>query len=410
MTWFHLDLSGLQRQILNRVFVDDTASSESIGTRSTGPIHIHKTGLIPNGSPETGDAIARFDFVFPGQDTPLTFTYDHDLPFAIDDFLEDHDLDMEYAMPVQMAVLAGIGAGKWAFGFEDRSCIGTTVPTTEDNVALEHTRRTEGHDLNFCDARDMSPVQVASAHSLRDTPNHLLRPVFPHGDTESFTTAEFLRCAVRACSLGVTQPVSTDSALVVLQMISGTLLTAAVMFHTDAQNCYCQPGYLFEHEQFQKEVKTRLRLVLPHFQQPNAELLAVRVRYLFTLLESALAALNTPLQSVVPDLLHDVFVVAAIRCITESLDRLHTDHAAYLGPWAWYELLAKLYRNSADETPSVDRSFYGRVGNQARVRQRSPQSCEATEEEENDDLMHRYPESGKITTGTKRRRVSTYTA
>jgi len=315
MSWFQLDLPRLQRHIRNRISVDHTASPDSFETRSAGPIHIRKSVSLPAGSSRTEDAIPEFIFVFPGQDTPLTFTYQPDLLSAIDDFLEDFDLDMDYAMPIHMAVNAGMGASNWAFGFEEssRTC---TTPGTGRNVAFDQIT-TDGRDLDARNARAVDSIPVTLAHPLLDTKDHLLRYVFPGVDVESFTTTEFIRCAFRASFPGISRSVSTPIAP---RMISGTLVTAAVMFHTDAHNCPCDPEYLFEQEQFQIKVKRRLRLAIPHSQQPESRLLEVRVRYLFTLLESALTALDTPLESVISDVLRNGSVLAAVSCITASLD------------------------------------------------------------------------------------------
>ena len=82
---------------------------------------------------------------------------------------------------------------------------------------------------------------------------------------------------------------------------------------------------------------------------------------MFALLESAISAIEQPLERLIPKLVKDQRSQKAVRCIMLSLDVVSGNHADFAGVWAWEELLSQV---DAGAGPSLDLSFSARPGNQ----------------------------------------------
>ena len=85
------------------------------------------------------------------------------------------------------------------------------------------------------------------------------------------------------------------------------------------------------------------------------------MRYVFALLESAISALEQPLERLIPKLVKDQRSQKAVRCIILSLDVVSGNHADFAGVWAWEELLSQVDTGAG---PSLNLSFSARPGNQ----------------------------------------------
>jgi len=269
-----------------------------------------------------------------------TYNTSDDLSTAVDGFITDSGVNPQFSL--------------------ERSVFPSyRMPLESDTVDI--------HDLHEQDVRhtrsatcEEQIVRKAQALPVTYILDYPVQPESAAENVMSSTATNLLTMAFQAA-------LPETMLVVAAEMVSATLVTAARMLHLGGRNCSCQSDDFFEHENFYVEAIKQLTSALPSSPQPHPDLWSLRVRHLFECLESTLSALKTDPKRVIPTVRQNRGVSTAISCITEYLDAIHTDHASYVGKWAWNELFLPL---DDPILPSVSKAFYGRTRNQGQKRPR----------------------------------------
>ncbi len=324
--------------------------------RMIKPITVSK--ILP---PENERAHACYHVPFVCEERTHTFTYNtsDDLSTAVDCFITGSGVNPQYAMPVRLMMDTILGGDKWQFSLERSVPPSYRIPLESDTVDIHDLHE---QDVRFtrsatCEEQIVRKAQALPVAYILDYP---VQSESAAENVMSSTATNLLTMAFQA-ALPETMPV------VAAKMVSATLVTAARILHLGGRDCPCQRDDIFEHESFYVEAMKQLTSALPSSPQPHPDLWSLRVRHLFECLESTLSALKTDPKRVIPTVRQNRGVLTAISCITEYLDAIHTDHASYVGEWAWNELFLPL---DDPVLPSVSKAFYGRTRNQGQKRPR----------------------------------------
>ena len=314
------DLAAVKREMSRTSSIKPTENLGAAGTRCLGPIHIRKlpavAGLV--------NAAARYKFQFLIEELrdPLIFTYStsDDLIGAIEDFILDFDLDQDLITPIRMGVEAELGeahqvAWQLSVGAPSTGPIYTIATTSAvlqkpSNVPQSFLNSKDWmHHRTFHDDIDFYHAQYTPfTRALRLTYGQTLRELNEcpatleaiGGQTcRKFSTTDFLKLAFEGVVPYLTEAIFAQAAT---KMVSVTLVTVAWMLHVGGTNCPCDVDNFFDEEEFQIELWKRRNTVLPPTQHLKPQLHNLRVRYVFALLESAISAMEQPLERLIPEL------------------------------------------------------------------------------------------------------------
>ena len=316
-------------------------------------------------------------FPFRLEDNPELFVFKYsgtgDLGAEVCAFVEDNDLDLDTAIPLQMMVDAWLGnrhSTKWGFTWQHRkddhvhatsraSAEGNETPpgSSTHGAMLDLKHRSSSHDIHY-------------DHSTR-TLRCKIKRVFPESAElqERFgSLSENWRKVDVSATLGEYTKLALQTALseeALLAYMAGknasaTLVTLAQMLHVNKSECQCNFDDVFEEEAYQLGVRKLLVNIFPPSDENKPQLYRLRTRGAFDVLETMIEMFGIPVDQVLLYLQRDERARNAAICLTSSLDRISDNsHDSFMGRWAWEGMVSKLIPSSS----SLSTAFIGRPGN-----------------------------------------------
>ena len=367
---------AIKREMMRTLSVVPIDNPETGGTNCIGPVHIRKVPGVAVS--EAQSTRYKFQFVLPDRSSPTEFHYttSKDLHEAVEDFIINKNIDPELSMPICWAVqtcLDDMSVTHWrlVFGASCGDAPASAVATTASYERPSSNEKTEGQvsagwivDHPSQDGETFRRTQYTpSTGLLQVTYSRNLLPVDRTRSPNALgTSCQMLDPAdLLKMYFGTSAADNMDAfySRTAFNLVCSTLMTVAQSLHTRSAKCACDFN-MMEDGMFTLDFMQHITSNLPPSPGSELPLSQRRAGYAFDQLENSLRSLEQILEPLLDDLRLDKRSSSAAECILSSLDAISGSHAAFIGHWAWDNLITPLNPRPA---PSLTSTFIGRPGN-----------------------------------------------